>query len=67
MSMLGKVCAILTVLGALNWAVGWLTGFDLAVKVLGAERTTGGDALRILVVFSALYLLFLTLRHPKKD
>ena len=67
MSLLGKVAATLAAFGALNWAIAWLADFDVAAKALGAERTTGSDALRILVAFSALYLLVLTFRKPKQE
>ena len=67
MCMRGKLAATLTAFGALNWAIAWLADFDVAARALGAERTTGSDALRILVAFSALYLLVLTFRKPKPD
>lgn len=55
--MLQRVCSILAVFGAVNWVVLSMWGKDAVTVTLGAERTTGTDALKIVVAFASLYLL----------
>ena len=55
--MLLKVCSILAVFGAVNWVVLSMWDTDAVRAALGDARTTGTDALKIVVALASLYVL----------
>ena len=64
MGRLVRFCAIAAGFGALNWSLSVLTNGDF--DVFGAKRSTGRDALTVLIGLCAIYLLFVAIRDPKK-
>lgn len=66
MDILTKVCAVFCVFGALNWVALSMFQKDAITETLGAERTTGTDALRIVVGLAALFVLLQVVKPKKK-
>jgi len=57
--------ALLAAFGALNWVTLSMFGKDALTLTVGADRTTGTDAVRIVVGLAAIGLLASTFKTKK--
>jgi len=64
MSLLGWICQILVIIGALNWGLVGAFRFDLIYKIFGAG--TVSRIVYVIVGLAALYLIY-ELLVPKSE
>jgi uncharacterized membrane protein YuzA (DUF378 family) len=63
--MLMKLCVVLAAFGAINWMVLSMFDTDAVRAVMGDQRTTGTDALRIVVAMGAVGALVFAFQRRK--
>jgi len=66
MGTIAKICGVVTVFGALNWASLGLFGTDVADKVFGTHSSGGAHTMMVVVAMGAMFMLAIVAK-PKKE
>jgi uncharacterized membrane protein YuzA (DUF378 family) len=61
-SSLFKVCVLLVLVGCAAWVTLHFSGTNLETELIGDRRTTGGDALHLVLGFATVYVAYATFR-----